>query len=36
MNEDDIEKIVYLDLYEILDISKDSYDKKKLKKIIKN
>ena len=32
MNEEDIEKIVYLDLYEILDISKDSYDKKKLKK----
>jgi curved DNA-binding protein CbpA len=32
MNEDDIEKISYLDLYEILDISKDTYDKKKLKK----
>ena len=27
MNEDDIEKISYLDLYEILDISKESYDK---------
>ena len=35
MNEDDIEKISYLDLYEILDISKDSYDKNKLKKIYK-
>jgi curved DNA-binding protein CbpA len=32
MNEDDIEKISYLDLYEILDISKDTYEKKKLKK----
>ena len=32
MNEDDIEKISYLDLYEILDISKQSYDKNKLKK----
>ena len=35
MNEDDIEKISYLDLYEILDISKESYDKNKLKKIYK-
>ena len=35
MNEDDIEKISYLDLYEILDISKDSYDKNKIKKIYK-
>ena len=32
MNEDDIEKISYLDLYEILDISKENYDKNKLKK----
>ena len=29
-------KICYLDLYEILDISKDNFDIKKLKKIIKN
>ena len=32
MNEDDIKKISYLDLYEILDISKDNFDIKKLKK----
>lgn len=32
MNEDDIKKISYLDLYEILDISKDNFDLKKLKK----
>ena len=32
MNEDDIKKICYLDLYEILDISKDNFDIKKLKK----
>jgi curved DNA-binding protein CbpA len=32
MNEDDINKICYLDLYEILDISKDNFDPKKLKK----
>jgi len=32
MNEEDIEKISFLDLYEILDISKDSCDRKKLKK----
>lgn len=32
MNEDDINKISYLDLYEILDISKDNFDFKKVKK----
>ena len=32
MNEDDIDKICYLDLYEILDISKDNFDLKKTKK----
>ena len=32
MNEEDIEKISFLDLYEILDISKDTCDRKKLKK----
>ena len=32
MNEDDINKISYLDLYEILDISKDNFDLKKIKK----
>lgn len=32
MNEDDVKKISYLDLYEILDISKDNFDLKKLKK----
>ena len=32
MNEDDIDKICYLDLYEILDISKDNFDLKKIKK----
>lgn len=32
MNEDDIQKICYLDLYEILDISKDNFDLKKTKK----
>ena len=29
MNEDDINNISYLDLYEILDISKDNFDLKK-------
>ncbi len=32
MNEDDINNISYLDLYEILDISKDNFDFKKIKK----
>ena len=32
MNEDDVKKISYLDLYEILDISKDNFDLKKTKK----